>query len=184
VPTGNPLASSLAMVARIVAARQRLQVRRQVFFVMLPGWDHHDEVLNNQVALLRQVSQALGSFWQALGEIGARQNVTLFSASDFGRTLTSNGNGSDHAWGGNQFVLGGAVRGGQVVGNAEQGHYPDLGQLAQYDTGQGRLVPGVSVDEYARDLLAWFGVAPTEMDYVLPAFSSRFGGRPSLGLFG
>ena len=184
VPSGNMLASSLAMVARVVAARQRLGVRRQVFFVMLPGWDHHDEVLNNQVGMLRLVSQALGSFWQALGEIGARPNVTLFSASDFGRTLTSNGNGSDHAWGGNQFVLGGAVRGGRVVGNPDHGHYPDLGQLAQFDTGQGRLVPGVSVDEYARDLLAWFGVAPTEMDYVLPAFSSRFGGRPGLGLFG
>ena len=184
VPAANQLAASLAMVARVVGARRRLGVRRQVFFVMLPGWDHHDEVLNNQNAMLRVVSQALATFWQALGEIGARQNVTLFSASDFGRTLTSNGNGSDHAWGGNQFVLGGAVRGTRICGNAADGVYPDLRALAQFDTGQGRLIPGVAVDEYARDLLTWFGVSAGDLDYVLPAFSSRFGGRPPLGLFG
>ena len=183
VPAGNMLGSSLAMVARVVAARRRLGVRRQVFFVMLGGWDHHDEVLNNQTAMLRIVSQAVSTFWSALGEINARERVTLFSASDFGRTLTSNGNGSDHAWGGNHFVLGGAVRGGRVYGNAADGIYPDLRNLAQFDTGQGRLVPGVSVDEYARDLLTWFGVSAGDLDYVLPAFSSRFGGRPSLGLF-
>ncbi len=185
-PAGNQLASSLAMVARIIAARQRLQVRRQVFFVLMGGWDHHDEVLNNQRTMLRVVSQAVNTFWQALGESNARERVTLFTASDFARTLTSNGNGSDHAWGGHHFVLGGAVRGGRVYGNAAQGIYPDLRQLPAFDTsqGQGRIVPGVSVDEYARDLLSWFGVSAGDMDYVLPAFSSRFGGRPGLGLFG
>jgi hypothetical protein len=112
-----------------------------------------------------------------------QDQVTLFSASDFGRTLTSNGDGSDHAWGGNHFVLGGAVNGGQVFGDKTAGYYPDLQNVAAIDTGQGRLIPGVAVDEYARDLLTWFGINSTDLDYVLPAFSSRFGGRSQLGIF-
>ena len=184
VPSGNSLAANFGMIARTASSAGRLGARRQIFFVQLGGWDHHDEVLNNQVTMLRTVSQALGFFWSALGELGLQNNVTLFTASDFGRTLTSNGNGSDHAWGGNHLVLGGAVRGSNVFGNRDQGYYPDLQNLAAIDTGQGRLIPGVAVDEYARDLLAWFGVSNGDMDYVLPGFSSRFGGRPALGIMG
>ena len=183
IPTGNTLAANLGMIARTASSASKLGARRQVFFVQLGGWDHHDEVLNNQVTMLRTVSQALGFFWSALGEFGLQNNVTLFTASDFGRTLTSNGNGSDHAWGGNHLVLGGAIRGGNVFGNRDQGYYPDLQRLAEIDTGQGRLIPGIAVDEYARDLLNWFGVGNSDLDYVLPAFSSRFGGRPSLEIF-
>lgn len=182
IPTGNSLASSLGMIARVAASASRLGAKRQVFFVQLGGWDHHSEVLNNQLTMLRTVSVAVDFFWKALGDFGLQNNVTLFSASDFARTLTSNGNGSDHAWGGNQFVLGGSVAGGRVAGDKDQGYYPDLQRRADIDTGQGRLIPGVSVDEYARDLLTWFGVGSGDMDYVLPAFSSRFGGRDSLGL--
>ncbi len=184
VPSGNNLASNLAMIARVASANGRLGARRQIFFVQLGGWDHHDEVLNNQVNMLATVSRAVRFFWDALGEAGLRNNVTLFTASDFGRTLTSNGNGSDHAWGGNHFVMGGSVRGGRVAGNADQGYYPDFQRLADIDTGQGRLIPGVAVDEYARDLLTWFGISAGDLDYVLPSFGSRFGGRPSLELIG
>jgi uncharacterized protein (DUF1501 family) len=184
IPAGNSLASSLAMIARIIAANGRLGARRQIFFVQLGGWDHHDEVVNNQLTMLRTVSQAVGFFSNALNEIGYADRVSLFTASDFGRTLTSNGNGSDHAWGGNHFVMGGAVRGGQVAGDAANGYYPNFENLSAIDTGQGRLIPGVAVDEYARDLLSWFGVTAGDMDYVLPGFSGRFGGRASLGLFG
>lgn len=184
VPAGNTLASNLAMIARTASAAGRLGAKRQVFFVQLGGWDHHDEVLNNQLTMLRTVSEALGFFNSAINEIGLQNNITLFTASDFGRTLTSNGNGSDHAWGGNHMVLGGAVRGGNVFGNRDQGFYPNFQNLATIDTGQGRLIPGVAVDEYARDLLSWFGISSGDMDYVLPAFSSRFGGRPSLEIIG
>lgn len=182
IPTGNSLASSLAMVSRIASAHAKLGARRQVFFVQYGGWDHHDEVVNKQVGMLRVVSEAVNTFWSALGEFGLRNNVTLFSASDFGRTLTSNGNGSDHAWGGNHFVLGGSVGGGKVYGNREQGYYPDFQNLAAIDTGQGRLIPGTSVDEYARAMLSWFGISDGDMDYVLPSFSSRFAGRESLDI--
>lgn len=184
VPSGNNLAANLAMIVRVASAHGRLGARRQIFFVQFGGWDHHSEVLNNQVTMLATVSRAIRFFWDALGEAGLRNNVTLFTASDFGRTLTSNGNGSDHAWGGNQLVMGGSVRGGCVAGNAAQGHYPDFQRLSDIDTGQGRLIPGVAVDEYARDLLTWFGIGAGDLNYVLPAFSSRFGGRPSLELIG
>lgn len=183
VPTGNSLANSLAMIAKIIAANGKFGAKRQIFFVQLGGWDHHDEVVDNQLTMLRTVSQAVGFFSSALAEIGMADKATLFTASDFGRTLTSNGNGSDHAWGGNHLVMGGAVGGGKVYGDASAGYYPNLQNLAAIDTGQGRLIPGVSVDEYARDLLTWFGISSGNMDYVLPAFSSRFGGRPELGLF-
>ena len=184
IPAGNTLATNLGMIARTASAAGRLGAKRQVFFVQLGGWDHHDEVLNNQVTMLRTVSEALGFFNSALTEFGLQNNVTLFTASDFGRTLTSNGNGSDHAWGGNQMVMGGVVRGGNVFGNRDQGFYPNLQNLAAIDTGQGRLIPGVAVDEYARDLLSWFGISSGDMDYVLPGFNGRFGGRPALDIIG
>ena len=182
-PAGNSLAANLVAIARIIAAQGSLGAKRQVFFVQLGGFDMHDELIANQQTLLATISAALGTFWTALGEIGMQNKVSLFTASDFGRTLTSNGNGSDHAWGGNHLVMGGAVGGGKVYGNPDQGYYPDLRNLVTMDTGQGRLIPGVAVDEYARDLLTWFGVTAGDLNYVLPGFSSRFAGRPELGLF-
>ncbi len=182
VPAANSLASSLGQIARTASSAGRLGARRQVFFVQIGGWDHHDEVINNQLAMLGTVSKALKFFWDALGEFGLQDKVTLFSASDFGRTLSSNGNGSDHAWGGNHVVLGGSVAGGRVAGNREQGYYPDFNTISTIDTGQGRLIPGTAVDEYAYDLLKWFGISDSDMDYVLPAYSSRFAGREKLGL--
>jgi uncharacterized protein (DUF1501 family) len=184
IPTGNSLASNLAMIGKIAAANGKLGAKRQVFFVQIGGWDHHDGLVAKQQTMLATVSKALGFFWTALGELGLRNNVTLFTASDFARTLSSNGDGSDHAWGGNHMAMGGAVAGGYVFGNKTQGYYPDLQNAATIDTGQGRLIPGVAVDEYARDLLTWFGVTASDMDYVLPAYSSRFGGREALGVIG
>ena len=183
VPAANSLASSLAMIAKTAAAHTPLGARRQVFFVQMGGFDDHTGLLNTQQTLLSTVSQAVGFFWTALGELGLQNQVALFTASDFGRTLTSKGNGSDHGWGGNHFVLGGAVKGGQVCGNPDQGYYPNLQNLTQFDTGQGRLIPGVSVDEYAHSLLTWFGLQASDVNYVLPSFTNRFGGRPDLGLF-
>jgi uncharacterized protein (DUF1501 family) len=183
IPTGNSVASNLAMVAKTIAARAKLGARRQIFFVMLGGFDLHDNLLTQHPNLLALVSKGVSTFWSALNEIGMQDQVTLFSASDFARTLTSNGDGSDHAWGANHFVLGGAVAGGQVFGDKTAGYFPDLQTVSTIDTGQGRLIPGVAVDEYARDLLTWFGVPSSNLDYLLPAFSSRFGGRAQLGIF-
>ncbi|MCA9920269.1 MAG: DUF1501 domain-containing protein, partial [Anaerolineales bacterium] len=132
--SNNELSRSLAMVAKTIAVRHVLGYRRQTFFVMLGGWDHHDEVLNNQVAMLSVVSKAMKEFQDALTELGVHNDVVTFTASDFGRTLTSNGQGSDHAWGGNHMVMGGPVRGSRIYGD-----FPSLYEDNPLDTGRGRL---------------------------------------------
>ena len=159
----SSMGERLRMVARAIAARNELGMRRMTFFIQLGGWDHHDEVLDNMDAMVPQVSQAVGAFNAAMEELGMSESVTLFSASDFARTLTSNGRGSDHAWGGNQFVCGGAVNGGWMYGT-----YPELYAGAAQDLGRGRMVPTTSVDEYFAELALWFGVSPQDLPTVLP----------------
>lgn len=162
-PADSWLGDNLRMVARTIAARNLLGVRRQTFFISIGGWDHHDEVINNQQAMLAEVSAGLGAFYNALVELGVQNDVTLFTASDFGRTLTSNGAGSDHAWGGNHIVMGGGVNGRRVFGT-----YPDLYEDNALDTGRGRLIPTTSVDEYFADLALWLGVDKANLPLVLP----------------
>ncbi|MEM7246578.1 MAG: DUF1501 domain-containing protein [Acidobacteriota bacterium] len=161
--TSNPVSEAFETVVDVIAARDTLEQSRHTFFVEFGGWDHHDEVLNNQQRMLGVVDQAVTELWAALGELGVQDDVVLFSSSDFGRTLTSNGAGSDHGWGGNQFVLGGAVRGGDFYGT-----YPDLHAGNELDTGRGRLIPTLSVDEYFAELARWMGVDSADVARVLP----------------
>ena len=155
---------SLRGVAQGIAARGNLGMRRQTFFARSGGWDHHDEVLATQAGMLRHISEAVGAFWRAMGELGLQDDVVLFTVSDFGRTLSSNGRGTDHGWGGNQFVLGGRHAGSRLYGR-----YPDdLSFGNPLDTGRGRLIPTMSVDEYFCELALWLGVAPADISYVLP----------------
>lgn len=163
------LGAQLQMVARTIAARQALGMRRQTFFVQFGGWDHHDEVIDNMAGMLPMVSQGVNAFYNAMVELQLQNNVTLFTASDFGRTLTSNGAGSDHAWGGNHLVVGGAVNGQNIYGT-----YPDLYQGNPLDTERGRLIPTTSVDEYFGELAMWFGVSPTDLPSVLPNVANFF----------
>ena len=151
------------MVAQTIAARDTLGLCRQTFFVGFGGWDHHDEVVLNQEQMIPVVSRALSEFYSALVELGVENDVTTFTASDFGRTLTSNGRGSDHAWGGNHIIMGGAVRGGDIYGS-----YPSLYEGNSLDTGRGRLIPTTSVDEYFAELALWFGVPRQDLELVLP----------------
>jgi uncharacterized protein (DUF1501 family) len=127
------------------------------------GWDHHDEVITNQEMMLPVVSAALSEFNSAMIELGVLNDVTTFTASDFGRTLTSNGRGSDHAWGGNHMIMGGAVQGGDIYGQ-----YPNLYLGNSLDTGRGRLIPTTSIDEYFAELALWFGVSRQDLELVLP----------------
>lgn len=159
----NQVSQSFRMIARTIAARQALGIRRQTFFVLFGGWDHHDEVLNSQGAMLPVVSKALGEFHSALTELSMLQDVVTFTASDFGRTLTSNGRGSDHAWGGNHMVMGGPVQGGDIYGT-----YPQLFEDNDLDTGRGRLIPTTSCDEYFAELALWLGVSPADLTTVIP----------------
>ena len=160
----------LAMVARAIQGRAALGAVRQTFFVQWGGWDHHDDVLNNQAVMLPQISAAVGAFYNALVALGVQDEVTLFTASDFGRTLTSNSRGSDHAWGSNQLVVGGAVNGKRIFGQ-----YPDLpvnpdvgAEVNPLDTGRGRFIPTTSCDEFFAELALWLGVPPYQLASVLP----------------
>ncbi len=176
-PADNPLATQMQMVARIIAARGALGAKRQVFFVSIGGFDLHDFLVAQHPGLLTNVSGALKSFYDATEALGVANQVTAFTASDFGRTLTSNGDGSDHGWGGHHFVVGGAVRGQQFFGKA-----PAMAVSGPDDVGQGRLLPSTSVDAFASELATWFGVSPTNMGRVFPSSGNFNLGR--LGLFG
>jgi uncharacterized protein (DUF1501 family) len=157
------LSQRFRMIAQTIAVRETLGMRRQTFFVQAGGWDHHDEVILNQEAMLPVISAALSEFYSALEEIGVADRVTTFTASDFARTLSSNGRGSDHAWGGNHMVLGGAVNGGDIYGD-----FPELYLGGPLDTNRGRLIPTMSVDELFAELALWFGVPAPDLDLVLP----------------
>lgn len=160
---GNPLASQLKMVARLIAARADLGARRQVFMVSLGGFDVHDGLAERQPALLAAVADAMVSFHAATGELGVADRVTAFTASDFGRTYGINGDGSDHGWGSHHFVMGGAVNGRRCYGVA-----PAVAVNGPDDVGQGRLLPTTGVDPFAATLATWLGVGAGELATVVP----------------
>ena len=168
-PALSPLATQLRTVARLIAVRAQLAMSRQIFFVAAGGFDTHDDQVDDQPALLGTVSDALARFDDAMLQLGVSQNVVAFTQSDFGRTLTSNGDGTDHAWGGVQIVTGGAVAGGRIYGE-----YPLLRIGARRatdradDVGAGRFIPTVSSDQYAATLASWFGVAETDLPTIAP----------------
>ena len=157
------LSTSLNMVAKMMAARTSLDVKRQIFFVSYGGWDHHDEVTNAQYEMYGILGNALAEFNSAINELGLNDCVTTFSLSEFGRTLTSNGNGSDHGWGGNVFAMGGPVNGGRIFGN-----YPNIALDSDVEIGGGVYIPTTSCDEYFAELAMWLGVAPSSLSDIFP----------------
>ena len=180
-PTSNALADQLKMVARLIGARGSLGTKRQVFLVSLSGFDLHDNLISQHPGLLTKVSEAMTAFYNATVELGVANQVTAFTASDFGRTLTSNGDGSDHGWGSHHLVVGGAVRGAAFYGTPPPVSVGNTSAEAdQWHVGQGRLLPTTSVDQYAATLAKWFGVADAELAGILPNLR-HFGagaGRP------
>jgi len=163
VPGENPLADQLKIVARLIGARRELGSRRQVFFVSLDGFDHHSDLWVKHADLMAKVDEAIAAFYMATVELGVAKQVTAFTASDFGRTLVNNADGSDHGWGSHHFVVGGAVKGGQFYGTA-----PHVSVASDDQVGQGRLLPSTAVDQYAGALARWFGVPSGELPMVLP----------------
>jgi uncharacterized protein (DUF1501 family) len=164
------LARQLRQVCITIMGRAAMGASRQTFFVGNGGWDHHSDTLLRQSEMLPEVDAAIGAFQAQLVALGVENDVTLFSASDFGRTLTSNGRGSDHAWGGNAFVIGGSVKGRRIYGQ-----YPSLavnpesgGGSNVLDTGRGRLIPTTSCDAYFSELALWLGVERGQLPLVLP----------------
>jgi uncharacterized protein (DUF1501 family) len=174
------LGFQLEQVARLIALRDTLGVKRQIFFCQLGGFDtHSNQRGGGQDALLLQLSQALRGFWETLGDLGMQDNVTTFTLSDFGRTFQPAGAGgivgTDHGWGSHHFVMGGAVRGGNFYGT-----YPTLalGGPDDADT-RGRWIPTTSVEQYAATLASWYGLSASDFPAVFPLLD-RFS-TPNLG---
>ncbi len=198
-PSGSALAAQLRSVAMMIAARQALGARRQIFFVSLEtGFDNHSDqfdtsgsallpgpddppiLFGKHADLLAEVDAALGAFYDATVELGVQNSVTTFTASDFGRTLTTNGTGSDHGWGSHHLVVGGAVSGGRIYGSF---HNMELGAANPADAGQGRLIPHYSVDQYAGTLAKWMGASDADLDAIFPNLQN-FAGATDLGFMG
>ena len=167
VPTAfseTPLSQELRKVAQTIKASSELGLQQQTFFLRYIGWDHHDELLDTQAGMLRVLSRALGEFQAALVEMGLDDQVVTFTGSDFGRTLTSNGNGTDHGWGGHHIVTGGAVRGKRIYGDI-----PTMDvNGSEYTKTRGRLIPTTSVEQYAATMGAWFGLNSAELRAAMP----------------
>lgn len=156
-------ARNLQMVAKMISIAPTLGLKRQVFFVNMGGYDNHAAQATAHSALLKELSGAMNAFYNATVELGVANQVTTFTASDFGRTYSPNSDGTDHAWGNLQWVMGGAVNGGDIYGKM-----PSLKVGANDDTGRGRWIPTTSVDEYSATLARWFGVSETNLPVVLP----------------
>lgn len=160
----NILGKQLKTVANTIAVRDALNVRRQIFYVAIGGFDTHDTQRNRVPALLSEIGSGIAAFKNSMVELGIWNDVTVFTASDFGRTLIDNGDGTDHGWGGHHFVVGGSVNGQRIYGDI-----PEADLSAQtYTASRGRLIPTTSVDQYAASLGSWFGLAQSEMSEALP----------------
>lgn len=159
----SPLGKQLSTVARLVSVRDCLGLQRQIFFVAMGGFDTHDHQERMQPQLFEDLSAALTAFYNATVELGVARDVTTFTQSEFGRTLTSNGDGTDHGWGGTQLILGDAVLGRRIYGT-----YPSLQLSGPHDIGSGRMIPSTSTDQLAATLARWFGVPEADLTYVAP----------------
>jgi uncharacterized protein (DUF1501 family) len=184
--TGDSLSRRMKKIAQVIAAHTALKQNRQVFFVALNGFDNHTDLLPAHNNLLPQMSRALSSFYNAMVELGCENDVVTFTASDFARTLGTNGQGSDHAWGGNHMVMGGAVDGGKIFGDFPLSLSAPVDPVnGNLDLGRGRLIPTMSVDVIAAELAMWFGVSnATDLSMILPninRFYSYSGGQAPVG---
>ena len=169
------LGNQLRTVAQAISVNQALNSNRQIYYVAMGGFDTHSDQSNDIPNLHRTLADAISGFYAALTEIGMENNVTTFTASDFGRTLTDNGDGTDHGWGGHHFVIGNAVEGRRIYGTIPE---PDL-SLEEYTESRGRLIPSVSVDQYAATLGSWFGLSSEELNSALPNLANF--GQSNLG---
>jgi uncharacterized protein (DUF1501 family) len=161
------LGEQLRSVAQSISLRDSLGMHRQVFFVGAGGFDTHSNQAGSLPGLQRQVDGAITAFYESMQELGLASDVTLFTASDFGRTLTVNGDGSDHGWGGHHFIIGGDVNGKQIYGDippAQLGH--------SLDAGNGRLIPSTSLHQFAAPMGRWFGLSDAELALALPGLSN------------
>ena len=182
--TSGSIGSQLQMVARLIAGRETMGQKRQIFFVGMGGWDTHDAQSIRLSQLASDLDKGLSSFQaemqaQGLADPDGSDQVTTFTASDFGRTLTVNGDGSDHGWGGHYFVMGGAVNGGQLIGD-----WPSYVIGGEDDTAdKGRVIPSMSVNQYGATLASWMGLSDSDINSIFPDLANFDSSWKSYGLF-
>ena len=177
--SNDSLSQKLETVAQVIAARDPLEMSNQTFFVQQGGYDNHDNNIEDHGELLATFDNAVGTFYDALVELGVENDVVICTISDFARKLVSNGDGSDHAWGGNSLVIGGAVNGQQIYGD-----YPDLYLNNPLDVGTGRFLPTTSCDELFAELALWMGASSADLDQILPNINNFWTPQPSQGPLG
>ncbi len=173
---GNKVSDQLKMVARLISVGPSLGLKRQVFFVSQGGYDTHSGQLNTHPGLLTTLGEALAEFHAATVQIGMENQVTTFTASDFGRSAGDNGDGSDHGWGSTLFVMGGAVKGGRIYGTP-----PAIGIGTNDEVVGGRMLPTTSIEQMAATLGLWFGVPASDLPLVLPNLSNFNSSQWNLG---
>ena len=160
---GGPVAGQLRMVARMMQVRSALEMQRQVFFVRMGGFDTHGGQIGDQPTLFHNIDVAIRAFHEAMEELGLENKVTLAVISEFGRTLSSNGQGTDHGWGGHYLVSGGAVAGGDIYGSM-----PRFVLDGPDDSGRGRIIPTTATDQFTATLGRWFGIPDLDLPQILP----------------
>ncbi len=158
------LGGQMRSVAETIKIRQFLNVSRQMFYVSTGGYDTHSNQANSIGGRHTELAGAIASFREAMIEIGEWDNVVVFTASDFGRTVIDNGNGTDHGWGGHHFVAGGSVQGKRLYGDVPLADVDS----ETYTRSRGRLIPGTSVEQYAATMGSWFGLNTSELRTALP----------------
>ncbi len=167
-PGEGGFGKQLSTVAKMISIRENLGMKRQIFFVGIGGWDTHGNQLNDHAERLSTLNAGMSSFYKATEELGIEDSVTTFTASEFGRTLSINGDGTDHAWAGHHMVMGGAVDGGKIHGEMPQLILdgPDDAQ----DTG--RLIPKYGIDQYGATLGKWMGMTDSDLLEIFPNLSN------------
>ena len=181
-PTQNSLAAQLQTVAKMIKLSvAQNYATRQIYFVTMGSFDLHSGMMtgnNDHAALLTTLSQALNAFWTSMGptDVNAQNNVTVFTMSEFARTLQSNGSGSDHGWGTVQMALGGGVHGGRLYSNGGGPitGFPNQALNAPNNFSRGQMIPGIGVEQYAATLAQWMGISVSQCNTIFPNLT-KFG---------
>ena len=169
---------NLERAAEMISIRESLGMRRQIIYVRGVGFDRHDRLNIWHDPAMAELSASLAAFNDAMKEMGKDSSVLTYTASDFSRTLTNTGDGTDHAWGGPQILMGGGIKGGELFGS-----YPVLELDGEEDfNGDGRMIPSLSVTQHAATIAKWFGVPQNRLSAVVPNIVN-FSGQEDLGFF-
>jgi uncharacterized protein (DUF1501 family) len=159
----NKLASQLKTIAKVMSAQAALGQSRQIFFASLGGFDTHDDQVTQLPLLQKTLADAMAGFQADITERGLANSAVTFTQSEFGRTLTSNGDGTDHGWAGHQIIMGNPIQGGRIFG-----HMPEQVIGSNDDYGDGRIIPTTSIEQFGSQVAQWFGLGNSEISDVFP----------------